>query len=129
YFDSLRDNAALTFKLPVEAVHIDLCRGAGQANTAHNKADKILDEALTLTGDKILSLGVVDGRNIWRNDLNASLALIEKATAKLGKDRVFIAPSCSLLHTPVDLARETGLDAELKNWMAFATQKLSEIAA
>jgi 5-methyltetrahydropteroyltriglutamate--homocysteine methyltransferase len=127
YFDSLRDNAELAYSLPVDGVHIDLCRSSGQANTTVNNAQKLLDEALAKIGDKVLSLGVVDGRNIWRNDLSASLGLIEAAVSKLGKDKVFAAPSCSLLHTPVDLSSEKKLDAELKNWMAFATQKLDEI--
>lgn len=128
YFDSLRDNADTVYTLPVEGVHIDLCRGAGQANTSANIAAKLLDEALSKAGDKILSLGIVDGRNIWKNDLGNSLALIEKAVVARGSDKVFVAPSSSLLHTPVDLAAEDKLDGAIKNWMAFATQKLDEIA-
>lgn len=128
YFDTLRDNADAFYALPVDALHIDLCRGSGQANTAANNAEKALDEALAKIGDKTLSLGVVDGRNIWKNDLSKSLALVEKAVAKLGKDKVFVAGSCSLIHTPVDLNSEDALDAELKSWMAYATQKVSEIA-
>ncbi|MDX1950113.1 MAG: 5-methyltetrahydropteroyltriglutamate--homocysteine S-methyltransferase, partial [Rickettsiales bacterium] len=80
-----------------------------------------------LPADKTLSIGVVDGRNIWKNNFSKSTILIDKAIATLGKDRVVIAPSCSLLHTPVDLANEKKLDTEIKNWLAFATQKLSEI--
>ena len=117
YFDGLRDNLDLAMSLPVDGIHIDLRR-------APEQFDDVLDKA----GDKILSLGVVDGRNIWKNDLSASLDMIEKAVAKLGPDKVFVAPSCSLLHTPVDLAQETGLDEDIKNWLAFATQKLDEIA-
>lgn len=128
YFDTLRDNAAAFYSLPVQSLHIDLCRGPNQANTAANNAEAALDEALAHIGDKVLSLGVVDGRNIWKNDLSKSLGLIEKAVEKLGSNNVFVAPSCSLLHTPVDLNSETTLDQELKNWMAFATQKLDEIA-
>lgn len=128
YFDSLRGNADAFYALPVDALHIDLCRGPGQANTAANDADTLLDEALNKIGDKILSLGVIDGRNIWKNDLSDSLSKIEKAVAKLGSDRVWVAPSCSLLHTPVDLNSETAMDAEIKNWLAFATQKVDEIA-
>lgn len=128
YFDTLRDNADVFYALPVDALHIDLCRGSGQANTAANNAEKALDEALAKIGDKTLSVGVVDGRNIWKNDLSKSLALVEKAVAKLGKDKVFVAGSCSLIHTPVDLSSEDALDAELKGWMAYATQKVSEIA-
>ena len=128
YFESLRDNADLAFSLPVDAIHIDLCRGPGQANTSANNAEKDLDAALEKIGEKTLSVGIVDGRNIWKNDLSASLALIEKAVETLGDDKVFVAPSCSLLHTPVDLDSETLLDEDVKNWMAFATQKLDEIA-
>ncbi|MBX2833959.1 MAG: 5-methyltetrahydropteroyltriglutamate--homocysteine S-methyltransferase [Micavibrio sp.] len=128
YFESLKDNAELAFGLPVDGVHIDLCRGSGRANTTANDADKDIDQALSLIGDKVLSLGVVDGRNIWKNDVSDSVAKIEKAVAKLGPDKVFVAGSCSLLHSPVDLASEEKLDDELKGWMAFATQKLDEIA-
>ncbi|MBX3696078.1 MAG: 5-methyltetrahydropteroyltriglutamate--homocysteine S-methyltransferase [Steroidobacteraceae bacterium] len=128
YFDGLRDNTDLAFSLPVAAIHIDLCRGPGQANTAANDPDRILDEALAKAGDKCLSLGVVDGRNIWKNDLGSSLARIERAVARLGAGRVFVAPSCSLLHTPVDLDSEDRLDPAVKNWLAFATQKLAEIS-
>jgi len=128
YFDSLRDNADLAFSLPVAGIHVDLCRGSGQANTSANDADRILEEALSKVGNRCLSLGVVDGRNVWKNDLSASLACIERATTRLGKDRVFVAPSCSLLHTPVDLAAERQLDPVLSNWLAFATQKLTEVA-
>jgi 5-methyltetrahydropteroyltriglutamate--homocysteine methyltransferase len=129
YFDSLRDNAVLAYSLPVAGIHIDLCRGPGQANTGANDADVLLDEALANIGKRVLSLGVVDGRNIWKNDLDQSLTRIEKAVAKLGPDRVFVAPSSSLLHTPVDLAAERQLEPAIANWLAFATQKLAEIAA
>lgn len=127
YFESLKDNAELAFGLPVDGIHIDLCRNAGRANTTANDPNKDVEQALSLIGDKALSLGVVDGRNIWRNDLSKSLDLIEKATAKLGQDKVFVSGSCSLLHSPVDLKSETALDDELKSWMAFARQKVTEI--
>ncbi|MCB1721538.1 MAG: 5-methyltetrahydropteroyltriglutamate--homocysteine S-methyltransferase, partial [Alphaproteobacteria bacterium] len=128
YFESLKDNAELAFGLPVDGIHIDLCRGSGRANTTANDAGKDIEQALGLIGDeKILSLGVVDGRNIWKNNLANSLSKIEKAVSKIGSERVFVAPSCSLLHTPVDLDSETQMDDELKGWMAYATQKLDEI--
>ena len=127
YFDTLRDNADAFYALPVDALHIDLCRGPNQANTAANDAEKALDEALAKIGDKTLSIGVVDGRNIWKNDLSKSLDLVEKAVAKLGSDKVFVAGSSSLLHTPVDLNSEDALDEKIKSWMAYATQKLDEI--
>jgi 5-methyltetrahydropteroyltriglutamate--homocysteine methyltransferase len=128
YFESLKDNAELAFGLPVDGIHIDLCRGSGRANTTSNDAGADIDQTLALIGEKVLSLGVVDGRNIWKNDLADSLTKVEKAVAKLGSDKVFVAGSCSLLHSPVDLNSETALDDELKGWMAFATQKLDEIA-
>ncbi|MET0535705.1 MAG: 5-methyltetrahydropteroyltriglutamate--homocysteine S-methyltransferase, partial [Steroidobacter sp.] len=128
YFDGLRDNTELAFSLPVAGLHLDLCRGAGQANTLANRADDILETALAQAGEKYLSLGVVDGRNIWKNDLSRSLARIEHAVARLGEDKILVAPSCSLLHVPVDLAAEGQLDPTIAHWLAFATQKLGEIA-
>lgn len=128
YFDTLRGNADQFFGLPVDALHIDLCRGPNQANTSANNAEKAFDEALAKIGDKTLSIGIVDGRNIWKNDLDKSLGFIEKAVEKLGSDKVFVAGSCSLLHTPVDLNSETALDDKIKSWMAYATQKVSEIS-
>lgn len=119
YFEGLRDNLQTAVNLPVAGLHIDLCRAPQQ-----------LDEVLTAVKptDKVLSLGVVDGRNIWRNDLSESLKILEKAVSELGQDRVIAAPSCSMLHSPVDLSVEQKLDDELKGWMAFATQKLSELS-
>ncbi len=118
YFDNLSENSALAFDLGCASVHVDLVRAPEQ-----------FAEVLNLVKpDQSLSLGLVDGRNIWINNFENSISLAKKAVEKLGKDRVIIAPSCSLLHTPVDLANETELDAELKSWLAFATQKLSEIS-
>lgn len=117
YFDELRENLDLAFRLPVRAVHLDLVRAPQQ-----------LERALEIVPrDKILSLGVVDGRNVWRSDLDRILALLKTAAAKLGKDRIFIAPSCSLLHSPVDLELERDLDDELRSWLAFSVQKAREI--
>jgi 5-methyltetrahydropteroyltriglutamate--homocysteine methyltransferase len=118
YFDALLDNTQLALSLPVSALHIDLVRAPEQ-----------LDEVLTLIPNNLtLSLGVVDGRNVWKNDYQKSLVLVEKAVEKIGSERVIIAPSCSLLHSPIDLDLETELDPEIKNWMAFAKQKLTEIS-
>lgn len=117
YFEALRGNTELAFSLPVDAVHIDLVRAPDQ-----------LDAALAaIQPNQTLSLGVIDGRNIWKGNLAKALEKLEKAKAKLGDARIMIAPSCSLLHTPVDLANETKLDSEVKNWMAFAQQKLEEV--
>ncbi len=118
YFAGLRDNTDLAFGLGTQTVHIDLVREPQQ-----------LDAALkAIKPEQHLSLGVVDGRNIWKNDFAKSLELLNKAKAALGGDRIIVAPSCSLLHTPVDMAAETKLDDELKQWLAFAQQKLAEIS-
>ncbi len=116
YFESLYNNTTLACSLPVAGLHIDLVRGGSQLDAVLAK----------LPAGKILSLGVIDGRNIWRADLDGALKILENARGKLG-DRLWVATSCSLLHTPVDLAREAKLDAELKDWFAFATQKLEEV--
>lgn len=118
YFGDLRDNLELAVNLPVQALHIDLRRGKDQLGAVLANFPK----------DKILSVGVVDGRNIWRNNLRGSLDFIKQATAALGADRVWVAPSCSMLHSPIDLDHETRMDAQLKSWLAFGKQKLSEIA-
>ncbi|ASW73319.1 5-methyltetrahydropteroyltriglutamate--homocysteine methyltransferase [Chryseobacterium piperi] len=120
YFDGLKDNLSLATTLPVDALHIDLVRAPEQLDEVINAIPETL----------ILSLGVVDGRNIWKNDFSQSLVSIKKAIAALGPERVFIAPSCSLLHTPFDLDLEKNekiLSPEIKQWMAFAKQKVSEI--
>lgn len=118
YFDELGDNLETVFGLPVAGVHIDLKRAPHQLDAALKAARK----------DQVISLGVIDGRNIWRADLSAALPLIEKAVAAHGRDNIFVAPSCSLLHVPVDLDSEKSMDAELKQWMAFAKQKLREVS-
>src|SRR5690554_953014 len=120
YFDGLKDNISLATSLPVCAVHIDLVRCPQQ-----------LEEVLDVIPQKMsLSLGVVDGRNIWKNDFQQSLVFINKAMDRIGKDRIFIAPSCSLLHSPCDLDLETNEEAltpEIKQWLAFAKQKVEEV--
>src|SRR5690606_39689282 len=75
----------------------------------------------------LLSLGLIDGRNIWKNDYRKSLTLINRAIQGIGSERLLIAPSCSLLHCPNDLELETKIDSQLKGWMAFAKQKLHEL--
>ncbi len=116
YFGALEDNTALACRLPVDGLHIDVVRAPEQLAA-------VLDQ---LPPYKILSVGVVDGRNIWRTDLEKVLVILEQARARLG-DRLWIASSCSLIHSPVDLAVEAGLDEEIKSWLAFATQKIHEI--
>ncbi|HEX4974400.1 MAG TPA: 5-methyltetrahydropteroyltriglutamate--homocysteine S-methyltransferase, partial [Pseudomonadales bacterium] len=117
YFSELQNNLEVACQLPVAGLHIDAVR-------AGNEIGKIVD---LLPSTKILSLGVLDGRNIWRADLRARLAQAQSLKATLG-DRLWLAPSCSLLHVPVDLDQEQHLDAELKSWLAFAVQKLNELA-
>lgn len=120
YFGALKENFALASSLPVCMLHLDLVRAPEQLEQA-------LDQ---LRPNVSLSLGVVDGRNIWKNDYEKSLDLIERAKSKLGAERIFLAPSCSLLHTPCDLSLETDektLPQDIKNWMAFAKQKLEEV--
>jgi len=117
YFGGLEENLGLAANLPVDGLHIDLVRAPDQYPT-------ILDR---LPAYKVLSLGVVNGRNVWRCDLEKALATLQHAHEKLG-DRLWVAPSCSLLHSPVDLDREDTLDAELKSWLAFAVQKCAEVA-
>ncbi|MDB5589464.1 MAG: 5-methyltetrahydropteroyltriglutamate--homocysteine S-methyltransferase [Devosia sp.] len=119
YFDALGDNTDLATQLPVDGLHIDLVRAPEQLP----RVLKLLDT------DKTLSVGVIDGRNIWRADLDKQLALITTAWDAIGPDRLEIAPSCSLLHIPVDLDGETALDDELRSWLAFAKQKLAEVSA
>lgn len=121
YFEGLRDNTSFAASLPVHALHLDLARAPQQLEAVLAVAPKGLT----------LSLGLVDGRNIWKNDLSVSLALVEQAVKKVGADRVWIAPSCSLLHVPYDCTLETetaALPAEVGNWLAFARQKLDEVS-
>ncbi|AMB86444.1 5-methyltetrahydropteroyltriglutamate--homocysteine methyltransferase [Pseudomonas agarici] len=117
YFGGLEDNLGLAANLPVDGLHVDLVRAPEQYPT-------ILDR---LPAYKVLSLGLVNGRNVWRCDLDNALATLRHANERLG-DRLWVAPSCSLLHCPVDLSREDKLDAELKSWLAFALQKCEEVA-
>ena len=116
YFGPLKENAWLAANLPVAGLHLDAIRGREDVKPLLN----------LLPTHKVLSLGVIDGRNIWKTDLAGVLDWLEPMAARLG-DRLWLAPSCSLLHVPVDLASEDGLDAELKSWLAFARQKLDEL--
>ncbi|SEB11085.1 5-methyltetrahydropteroyltriglutamate--homocysteine S-methyltransferase [Marinobacterium iners] len=116
YFGQLKENLALACSLPVDGLHLD-------AVNARDEVEPVIEQ---LSTDKVLSLGVVNGRNIWKTDLSALLDWLEPVAAKLGS-RLWIAPSCSLLHVPVDLASEQKLDAEIRSWLAFAQQKLDEI--
>jgi 5-methyltetrahydropteroyltriglutamate--homocysteine methyltransferase len=114
YFGPLGDNLATAARLPVAGLHVDLVRGA--------------EELDAVPADRWLSVGIVDGRNVWRTDLRAALGTLQRIATARGTRRLMVAPSCSLLHVPVDLAQETKLDPEVKGWLAFATQKLEEVA-
>ena len=118
YFSDLRENTKAALALPTQGLHVDLVRGRSDMENLLPK----------LRQDMTLSLGLVDGRNVWKTDLAAAVATARKATSALGSDRVLIAPSCSLIHSPVDLDAETGMDDEMKSWMAFAKQKAREVA-
>ncbi|MDQ6781518.1 MAG: 5-methyltetrahydropteroyltriglutamate--homocysteine S-methyltransferase [Candidatus Eremiobacteraeota bacterium] len=116
YFDSVEEHAKTLLSLPLGGVHIDLVRAPGQLNAFLGG----------VRGDKVLSLGMIDGRNVWRTDLSAALKTLQRAAEKV--DQLWVAPSCSLMHSPVDLAQESKLDPEVRSWMAFSAQKLDELA-
>ncbi len=120
YFGELNENTNLALNLPVDVLHIDLARNHDQLDTILNQFPPHMN----------LSLGLVDGRNIWKNNYSESLKTIEKARKRLGNNRLILAPSCSLLHCPYDLENEANekiLPAEIKNWMAFSKQKILEV--
>ena len=117
YFEAVDNHATRLKNLPVDGLHIDLCRAPDQLDT-------FLDD---YPAGKVLSLGIIDGRNVWRADLTQAFSILSGAQSVLG-ERLWVAPSCSLLHCPVDLELETRLDEEIKSWLAFSAQKLSEIS-
>nr|WP_321255704.1 5-methyltetrahydropteroyltriglutamate--homocysteine S-methyltransferase [uncultured Pseudodesulfovibrio sp.] len=119
YFGDLGDNLDLALSLPVDGIHIDLIRGPNQ-----------LDEVLSkLPAHFTLSLGLVDGRNIWKTDLEAAARQVNIVRQKVKATHIMVGSSCSLLHSPVDISAEENLPPTLKQWMAFAAQKCEEIAA
>jgi 5-methyltetrahydropteroyltriglutamate--homocysteine methyltransferase len=117
YFGTLQDNLQLACNLPIAGLHVDAVRG-------RDEITRVVD---WLPANKVLSIGAIDGRNIWKTDLNATLDWLEPIAEKL-RDRLWIAPSCSLLHVPVDLDSEEKLDADIRRWLAFAKQKLAELS-
>jgi 5-methyltetrahydropteroyltriglutamate--homocysteine methyltransferase len=117
YFGALGENLATAAALPVAGLHVDLVRAPEQLAAVQH----------ALSAEQVLSAGVINGRNIWRTDLDAVLAAVQPVRDQLG-DRLWVAPSCSLLHVPVDLTHETELDDKLKSWLSFAAQKLDEVA-
>jgi len=117
YFSGLQDNLGLAVGLPVQGLHIDAVRAP----------DQLLHVLDRLPTYKILSVGLVNGRNVWRCELEPVLAQLQFAQERFG-DNLWVSSSCSLLHSPVDVEREDKLDPELKSWLAFAVQKCGEIA-
>lgn len=115
YFGGLGDNLSFAAALPVAGLHVDLVRASEQLDPLLKAAPKSL----------LLSLGVIDGRNVWRADLDA---LIERIAPIAAERDLVLAPSCSLLHVPVDLSLESRLDPEVAQWLAFAAQKIEELA-
>ncbi|MWJ28693.1 5-methyltetrahydropteroyltriglutamate--homocysteine S-methyltransferase [Halomonas sp. ZH2S] len=118
YFGGLGDNLSLATRLPVAGLHVDAVRAADELT-------HVIDR---LGPHQVLSVGLVDGRNIWRADLAALWERFMSVKVRLG-NRLWLAPSCSLLHVPVDLALESDLDNQLKSWLAFARQKLDEVVS
>ncbi|PJI97482.1 methionine synthase (B12-independent) [Acidovorax sp. 69] len=116
YFSPLAENLRLACQLPVAGLHVDAVRAP----------DELVGVADWLPSHKVLSVGVVDGRNIWRTDLDAALQKLRPVADK-HQGELWLAPSCSLLHVPFSLQAETQLDAEVKSWLAFAVEKLDEL--
>ncbi|MDF7675176.1 5-methyltetrahydropteroyltriglutamate--homocysteine S-methyltransferase [Neisseriaceae bacterium ESL0693] len=116
YFASVVEHLNLLQKLPVHGVHIDCVRAPEQLNVFADGWPQ----------NKILSVGLIDGRNVWRANLREVINTLQPVAEKLGNN-LWLAPSCSLLHSPQDLAVEEKLPAEIKNWLAFAAQKLQEL--
>ena len=119
YFGRYSTNLEFVIDLPVHALHIDTIRAPGDL-------DVVLPR-LKAT-NKLVSVGVVEGRNIWKVDYTVAIKKVEQAIAVLGSDRVIVAPSCSLLHSPHSLGREAKMDSNIKSWMSFAVEKINEIA-
>ncbi|GLR91625.1 5-methyltetrahydropteroyltriglutamate--homocysteine S-methyltransferase [Bradyrhizobium iriomotense] len=118
YFGAIGDNLATALKLPVAGLHVDLVRAPQQLSQIEYGARP----------DLVISLGVIDGRNVWRSNLSALVERYKPVIAKFGKERLQLAPSCSLFHVPIDLQLETELDSDVKRWLAFSVQKIEELA-
>ncbi len=116
YFGSLKENLPLISQLPVAGVHIDAINAKEEVSLLQAK----------LKDTQVLSIGIINGRNIWKTNLNKALDFLEPIAKELG-DRLWVAPSCSLLHVPVDLDSESELSKEITPWLAFAKQKLIEL--
>ncbi|EAM2912053.1 5-methyltetrahydropteroyltriglutamate--homocysteine methyltransferase [Salmonella enterica subsp. enterica serovar Weslaco str. 247K] len=115
YFEGVTPNLDTIIALPVQGLHVDLIHGKDDVAELHQR----------LPVDWLLSAGLINGRNVWRADLTEKYAQIN---ALVGKRALWVASSCSLLHSPIDLSVETRLDTEVKSWFAFALQKCGELA-
>ncbi|AIX75189.1 MAG: 5-methyltetrahydropteroyltriglutamate--homocysteine S-methyltransferase [Mixta calida] len=116
YFDSIGQNIATIRELPVQGLHVDLVHGKDDAATLNAQ----------LPSSWLLSLGVINGRNVWRADLSSWFTRLQPLAAQ--RQQLWIGSSCSLLHSPIDLNTETRLDDEVKSWFSFALQKCGELA-
>lgn len=114
YFEGVTPNLDTITALPVQGLHVDLVHGKDDVAELHKR----------LPSDWLLSAGLINGRNVWRADLTEKYAQIKDI---VGKRDLWVASSCSLLHSPIDLSVETRLDAEVKSWFAFALQKCEEL--
>src|SRR5947208_5079964 len=121
YFAGLDDNLETALALPTHGLHVDLVRAPGQLGG--------LLERWSPAANRVLSLGAIDGRNVWRADLQRLLPTLERTRDRVGPEQLWLAPSCSLLHVPIDLALEKKLDPEIRGWLAYAKQKLEEVVA
>jgi 5-methyltetrahydropteroyltriglutamate--homocysteine methyltransferase len=119
YFGSLGANWETVMSLPVEGIGLDFVR------RPENLQDLL---AKGFPGDKVLGAGVVNGRSVWKTDLTAALGTLEQIAGTVGQERTWVGPSCSLLFLPHDVRLESGHDAEVLANLAFAEQRLDEIA-
>ncbi|MFN8638124.1 MAG: 5-methyltetrahydropteroyltriglutamate--homocysteine S-methyltransferase [Dehalococcoidia bacterium] len=119
YFGDVDEAFAALTSLPVAGIGLDLHRERRNLDLLRKHG---------LPGGKYLAAGVIDGRNVWINDLGASQRLLAELGELVGPDRVIVSTSCSLMHAPMELTRENRLDAELRSWLAFANQKVDEVA-
>ncbi|KAJ9069953.1 methionine-synthesizing 5- methyltetrahydropteroyltriglutamate--homocysteine methyltransferase [Entomophthora muscae] len=118
YFGRLDSNVEFLTQLPIHGIHLDLVR-------APEQLDSVLK---VLPAHQTLSLGVINGRNIWKANLSKAIETVNKAVQAIGSDRVIVAPSCSMLHTPHSTESETKMDQEILDWLAFSAEKLHELA-
>jgi 5-methyltetrahydropteroyltriglutamate--homocysteine methyltransferase len=118
YFGHVGESYETLAALPVDGIGLDFVRGRHNLTLLRRHA---------FPADRSLVAGIVDGRNVWRTDLEATLRVLEEVTAFVPPERLLVGPSCSLLHVPYDAAREEGIEPEVRGWLAFAEQKLSEV--